>query len=176
MIHLEQLKYPIGNFVWDERNADTATWIDEIEALPAALREAVHGWSDEWLDTPYRPEGWSSRQVVHHLADSHMNSYIRMKLAATENDPVVKPYAEELWALLPDAAEPPEVSLQLLNALHRRWVVFLRGLGPDALQRKFLHPVNGPTRLDEAIGIYAWHGKHHLAHITRLAEREGWLA
>lgn len=171
---LEKLKYPIGKFAWNEETARVEAWIDEIEALPAALREAVRGWDDERLDTPYRPDGWTARQVVHHLADSHMNSYVRMKLAVTEDDPVVKPYDEASWALLPDNAEPPEVSLQLLDALTRRWTVFLRGLGPDALRRKFLHPENGPTRVDEAIGFYAWHGKHHLAHITTLAEREGW--
>lgn len=172
------LRYPIGHFehtgpVTREQLAD---WLLRLESLPSRLREAVNGWSAEQLDTPYRPGGWTVRQVVHHVADSHMNSYIRIKLALTENTPTIKPYEETLWAELADGrTAPAELSLTLLEALHARWVLLLRSLDADQLSRTFVHPATGETiRTDWNIGNYAWHGDHHLAHITGLRERMGW--
>jgi DinB superfamily len=173
----DDLRYPVGRFTPPAvvSREQVETWIGEIARLPAALRAAVAPLSPAELDTPYRPGGWRVRQVVHHLADSHMNSYIRFKWALTEDRPLIKAYFEDRWAELPDYASVPiETSLELLEALHRRWVGVLRGLGPVELSREFLHPESGPVRLDVNVGIYAWHGRHHLAHVTRLAEREGW--
>ena len=176
---LESLRYPIGRFVppaapgADEVNA----WIDDIRTLPARLRALVEPFTDAQLDTPYRPDGWTARQVVHHVADSHVNSFVRFKWALTEDAPVIKAYFEERWALLPDTLHAPvSLSLDLLDALHARWCVLLEGLGPEQLERTFLHPDSGPVRLDANIGIYAWHGRHHLAHVEELARREGWIA
>ncbi len=172
-----ELRYPIGEF----EPPETVTaeqirgWIAEIERLPADLRAAVEPLSPEQLDTPYRPEGWTVRQVVHHVADSHMNSLVRFKWALTEERPAIKIYYEERWAELPDYSELTiEESLVFLESLHRRWVVLLRSLGEKELDREFLHPDTGPVKLAWNIGLYAWHGRHHLAHVQRLAEREGW--
>lgn len=176
-MHAVDLRYPIGPFVAPESTtpADVAWWIDQIEHLPKDLRDVVAPLTPEQLGTPYRPGGWQVRQVVHHVADSHLNSYVRFKWALTEDRPTIKPYYEERWAELPDsAATPVTVSLSLLDALHARWVTLLRGLGEDDLRREFVHPASGPVTLSTNIGIYAWHGRHHLAHITRLIEREGW--
>jgi len=170
-------RYPIGKFEAASglTEADVAGFIDEIAALPAQLRQAVAGLSNEQLDTPYRPGGWTVRQVVHHLADSHLNSYTRFKLALTEDSPTIKPYEEDRWAELADGkTEPVEVSLVLLEALHHRWVVLLRSLSPDQWQRTFNHPVSGITPLIKAAGLYAWHGKHHLAHITTVKDLNKW--
>ncbi len=175
----DDLRYPIGHFEAPDALtlAHVEAWIDELEAFPAVLRAVVEDWSDERLAVPYRPGGWCTRQVVHHLADSHVNSYVRFKWALTEDRPTIKAYFEERWAELPDSNELPiAVSLDLLDALHGRWGALLRALDETALAREFVHPESGPVRLDVNIGIYAWHGRHHLAHITRLADREGWTA
>ncbi|QHW33531.1 bacillithiol transferase BstA [Paenibacillus rhizovicinus] len=175
---LEQLKYPIGRFAPPSETtaAVRAEWIAEIAALPRLLREAVSGLSDEQLDTPYRAGGWTVRQVVHHVPDSHMNSFIRFKLALTEEKPTIKPYDEGAWAELSDSkGAPVEASLSLLESLHERWVNLLLGMDEEAFSRVFIHPESGrEIRLDTNLGIYAWHGKHHLAHITALAKRSGW--
>jgi hypothetical protein len=126
------------------------------------------------LDTPYRPGGWTVRQVVHHVADSHINAYVRMKLALTETEPRIKPYDQDEWVRLADSGEPPEVSLRLLAALHERWVVLLRSLGPADLARWFVHPEDGRMTVDHAIQLYEWHGRHHVRHIRALRERRGW--
>ncbi len=170
------LRYPIGRF--ERPSALTPElrkeWIDTLAAAPARYRDAVRGLSDTQLDTPYRPDGWTVRQVVHHVADSHMNSFIRFRLALTEDEPTVKPYDEAKWALLKDAAEPVEVSLQLIDALHHRWVVMLRSLAPADFSRTVRHPQLGVIDLDFLLALYAWHSRHHAAHITGLREREGW--
>ncbi len=170
------LRYPIGKF---ERPAPATPGqrkerIDTIAAAPARYREAVEGLSEEQLDTQYRPEGWTVRQVVHHVADSHMNSFIRFRLALTEDDPPVKPYDEAKWALLADAKEPVEVSLQLIDALHHRWVVMLRAMADADFSRTLRHPELGAIDLDFLLALYAWHSRHHEAHITRLRDRFGW--
>jgi hypothetical protein len=155
---------------------DRANWIGALDALPGKLRRAVHGFTPERWDTPYRPEGWTVRQLVHHLADSHLNAYVRVKLALTEDHPTVKPYDEVAWANLEDTrSTPPEVSLALLDALHTRWCVLLRAMSETAFRRTYYHPENGRTvALDELLALYAWHSDHHLRHITALAERSGW--
>ncbi len=174
---MDDMRYPIGQFEHDgivTANEITA-WIDEIEVLPASLRAAVNGLSETQLDTPYRPGGWTVRQVVHHLPESHMNSYIRFKWTLTEDEPAIKAYDEVRWAELADGRTAPiEPSLNLLDALHARWVIVLRRLTPEQLQRTFKHPEAGMIRLDWILGMYAWHGKHHVAHITSLRHREGW--
>ena len=171
-------RYPIGKFrlegeVTPERRKG---WIAELEALPSRLRDAVSGLDDAQLDTPYRPDGWTVRQVLHHVPDSHMNAYIRFKLALTEDEPTIKPYLEGPWAELPDTrATPPDVSLALLKALHQRWVALMRSMSEADFGRTFVHPEHGRViKLDEVLPMYAWHGKHHTAHITALREREGW--
>jgi hypothetical protein len=171
------LRYPIGQYT-PLADADAATYarlIDEIERLPNELRAATAGLSDAQLDTPYRDGGWTARQVVHHVPDSHVNAYVRFKLALTEDTPRIKPYEESRWARLPDARLPIGVSLALLDALHERWVALLRTLTPDDFaNRAYDHPENGVTPLRAALGLYAWHGKHHTAHIAGLRERNGW--
>lgn len=176
-LHDDLLRYPVGHFDKSREVSpeELEKHLAELEALPAQLRQAVQGLTDVQLDTPYRPGGWTLRQVVHHLADSHMNSYIRFKLALTEDTPTIKPYEEQLWAELPDSKqEPVEVSLVLLEALHQRWLVLLRSLRPADWQRKFVHPDSGKTTLVKAAALYAWHGRHHLAHITNLREYSKW--
>lgn len=171
-------RHPIGRFEApaEVTPAQLASWIDGIAALPAQLRAAVAPLSAAQLEVPYRDGGWCSRQVVHHVADSHLNSFVRFKWTLTEERPTIKAYFEERWAELPDTgADALEPSLALLDALHARWVVLLRALSPEQLAREFVHPDSGPVRLDVNVGIYAWHGRHHLAHVTTLAEREGWV-
>ena len=170
------LRYPIGRF---ERPAEASSdrrreWIDTIAAAPSRYREAVRGLSDRQLDTPYRPEGWTVRQVIHHVADSHMNSFIRFRLALTEDEPTIKPYDEAKWALLKDAGEPVECSLLLIDNLHHRWVVMLRALEEGDFTRTLRHPESGVMNLDTLLALYAWHSRHHEAHITGLRERLGW--
>lgn len=171
------LSYPIGKFEHSGpiNEEQLNNFISQIEETPAKLRAAVSGLNDEQLDTPYRPDGWTVRQVVHHLPDSHLNSYTRFKLALTEDAPMIRTYHEERWAELPEARTAPvDVSLDLLETLHRRWVMFLKLLTPADLERTFKHPEWGNVRVDTAIAMYAWHGRHHVAHITSLRERNGW--
>jgi len=174
---MADLRYPIGNF---EKPATVAPgqragFIRDLEEAPARLRAAVAGLSETQLDTPYRPGGWTVRQVAHHLPDSHLNAYTRHKLAVTEDEPTIKPYEESRWAELADGkAAPIQPSLQLLESLHSRWVTFLRGLKPDQFSRTFMHPESGRWTLDQSLAMYGWHGKHHVAHITALRQREKW--
>ncbi|MEK5174389.1 YfiT family bacillithiol transferase [Heyndrickxia sp. FSL W8-0496] len=170
------LRYPIGKF---NVNGKVTTeiieqWIKEIEELPTRLTEAVEGLNDVQLDTAYRSEGWTIRQVVHHIADSHLNSYTRFKLALTENNPTIKLYEEGKWAELPDSNLPVEISLQLIDALHKRWVYLLRSMISEDIEKTFYHPEFGDMKLSVNIGIYAWHGRHHVAHITTLRDRLDW--
>ena len=170
-------RYPIGKFNYEGPGTEQQRQqlISAIAEAPARLREAVEDLSVPQLNTPYRDGGWTVRQVVHHLPDSHMNAYVRMKLALTESEPVIKPYDEALWAKMPDVfATPPEVSLALLDALHARWNVLLRSLSPADFALTFRHPERGVMTLDETTALYAWHGRHHVAHITALRERSGW--
>ena len=174
---MNDLRYPNGRFEHDGpvSDADLARWIDAIETLPSELRAAVAGLDDTQLDTPYRPEGWTVRQVVHHVGDSHLNALVRFKLALTEATPTIKPYAEAHWAELADHALPVEPGLALVDAVHTRWVPILRSLDRNAFARTYVHPEHGRTlALDWTAGMYAWHGRHHVAHITALREREGW--
>jgi hypothetical protein len=173
------LRYPIGPFQYHGPLTDTERQhlIEQIEAAPARLRAAVAGLSAEQLETPYRPGGWTVRQVVHHLPDSHLNSYIRFRLALTEDKPTIKPYHEGRWAELEDARRAPiDISLALLDTLHRRWVLLLRALGAADFARTFNHPELGVVSLDMNLSLYAWHGRHHVAHITSLRQRLGWLS
>jgi hypothetical protein len=168
------LSYPIGKFEWAGPNTDAqrVAFIADIAAVPQRIREAVAGLNDARLDTPYRPGGWTIRQLIHHIADSHMNAYIRFKLALTETQPLVKPYNEKAWAEMPDSKLPVEVSLKLIDALHERWAVILRGMKPADFDRELKHPDLGIVHLDKYVAMYAWHGKHHERHITALRERE----
>ncbi len=171
------LQYPIGRFAWSGENSKDDRWryLDEIERAPANLRAAVAGLSDEQLDTPYRPGGWTVRQLVHHLPDSHLNSYLRFRLALTEEEPIIKPYQENRWAELADArTAPAETSVALLESLHGRWILLLRSLSPADFARQFRHPEMGMVSLEWSLAHYAWHGRHHVAHITSLRERMGW--
>lgn len=171
------LRYPIGRFKPEGTltPARRSALIGTIAGTPETLREAVRGLSPGQLDTPYRPGGWTVRQVVHHLPDSHLNSYVRFKLALTEERPTIKPYEEDRWAELADTFNTPvEVSLVLLESLHVRWVNLLRSLPEADWQRTLLHPQNGEMTLDHVLGLYAWHGPHHVAQITALWERMGW--
>ena len=154
--------------------AARAVAIGEIRAVPARFRAALTGLDEKQLDTAYRPGGWTVRQVAHHLPDSHLNAYIRCKLAMTETEPTIKPYDEAAWARLPDSRLPVDVSLRLLDAVHERWVVLLESLSDTEWERKFVHPAAGPTRLDQLVALYAWHGPHHVAHVTTLRKRMGW--
>ncbi len=174
---MTDLRYPIGKFKMegDLTDAQRRKFIEDIAEAPAKLRAAVAGLSAKQIDTPYRPEGWTVRQVVHHLPDSHLNGYIRFKLALTEEQPTIKPYDQERWAQLDDARTAPiEISLALLDALHQRWTLLLRSLGPKDLERTFRHPEMGVLSLDAYLSLYSWHGRHHVAHITSLRERMGW--
>ncbi|MEO8448511.1 MAG: YfiT family bacillithiol transferase [Gemmatimonadota bacterium] len=174
---MTDLRYPIGEFSYirEGTSADRAGWIDAIAAVPSRLRTAVTGLTERQLDTPYRPEGWTVRQVVHHVPDSHLNAYIRIKLALTEERPVIKPYEEARWAELADSTGPIEVSLRMLEALHERWTLLLRSLGPSDFTRTFYHPGSKlDFTIDRALAMYAWHGAHHVAHVTELAKREVW--
>jgi hypothetical protein len=170
-------RYPLGEFKWEgpATFAQREHWIGEIQEAPANLRAAVSGLSDARLDTPYREGGWTVRQVVHHLADSHLNAYVRFRLALTEHEPTVKPYDQALWAELEDARTAPiEPSLTLVESLHARWTILLRSLGEADFARTFKHPEWGSPRLDWVLAQYAWHGRHHVGHINSVAERLGW--
>jgi hypothetical protein len=169
-------RYPIGAFVRPaELNAAARTAaIADIRDTPARLRQALDGLNEQQLDTPYRPGGWTVRQVAHHLPDSHVNAFIRCKLALTEDVPTIKPYDEAAWARLRDSTLPVEVSLRMLDAVHERWLMLLEGLAGNEWKRTFLHPEVGLTRLDQLAALYAWHGRHHVAQVTSLRERMGW--
>ncbi len=170
-----ELRYPVGKFRPEAEPTPEhrAAWIGEIAALPGQLRTAVAGLTPEQWDTPYRRGGWTVRQVVHHLPDSHLNAYTRFKLALTEAEPTIKPYDEAKWAELPDTTTtPPEVSLMLLEVLHQRWVVLLQALSPVDFARTLRHPEQERVlTLDTMLALYAWHGRHHVAHITVVRER-----
>lgn len=178
---MADLRYPIGKFEWIAPESDEqmttrrAHCIDVLAKLPANFAGAVKGLDAKQLDTPYRPEGWTVRQVVHHVPDSHMNAYVRFKLAVTEFEPTIKTYREDLWAKLPDSADTPiETSLRLLQALHERWVALLLGMTPADFARALHHPEQGLVSLDRMLAMYAWHSAHHTAHITGLRAHMGW--
>src|SRR5215831_6776137 len=172
----DDLRFPVGKFDKTTIGSDTrAASIKAIVELPASIAKAVEGLTDEQLDTPYRPGGWTVRQTVHHVADSHMNSFVRLRLALTESEPTIRPYEQQLWAELADTRTAPvELSLQLIDSLHARWVILLKSMRPDDFSRTFRHPELGLVRLDSNLALYSWHGKHHTAHITRLRERMNW--
>lgn len=170
-------RYPIGKFTFNGSLTDVQrnAFIEDIERTPSTLRAAIKNLNPEQLETPYRDGGWTVRQVIHHVPESHMNAYIRFKLALTEDDPTVKPYMEDRWANTPDVQSTPlEVSLALMDSLHDRWVRLLRGLKPDDWKKTFRHPEIGNVTLEKNLALYSWHGKHHTAHITELRKRMGW--
>ena len=174
---MDELRFPIGEFqpVTAVRPEQLSEWIEEIAAAPAGLRAAVEGLSPAQLDTPYRLGGWTVRQVVHHVPDSHMNAYMRFRLALTEDEPAIKAYMESRWAELPDARRAPvSVSLDLLDALHERWTLLMRSLTPAEWRRTFRHPERDLASLEGDAGLYAWHGRHHIAHIASLRKRMAW--
>jgi uncharacterized damage-inducible protein DinB len=174
---MADLRYPIGKFAWDEKLSAEGRGglIDQIAEAPAKLRAAVAGLNEQQLDTPYRDGGWTVRQLVHHLADSHLNAYVRFKLAMTESEPTIKTYEQQLWAETADAKSAPAgTSVTLLDSLHQRWVVLLRSMSAADFSRRFTHPEHGKMTLDRLLALYAWHGRHHVAHITSLRERMGW--
>ncbi|HCY75413.1 MAG TPA: putative metal-dependent hydrolase [Ignavibacteriales bacterium] len=170
-------RYPIGRF---DRNINItremrSDFIKTIETLPSQLKKEVENLSPQQLDTPYRDGGWTIRQVVHHIPDSHVNSYVRFKLALTEDNPQIKTYEEHLWAELPDTFNTPiEISLQLLDSVHKRWAILLRSLTDEQFEKTFQHPEWGNITLRKTLALYAWHSKHHLAHITELKKKMGW--
>ena len=169
------LRFPVGRWAAPDSSPETARrLVDEIAALPGQLAAAVAGLDDARLDTPYRDGGWTVRQVVHHVADSHMNAYVRVKLALTADAPTISPYDEAAWAELPDSRLPVAPSLALVEALHLRWAAVLRALGPAELARPYRHPEMGDVPVRTALAIYAWHGRHHTAHVTALRARMGW--
>jgi len=171
------LQYPVGRFTAPDEITDALRMsaIAALQALPATLRAAVDGLTDAQLETSYRDGGWTVRQVVHHVADSHMHAYIRVKFALTEQSPTIRPYDEAAWAVLPDVMTvPPQVSLSLIDGIHARWVACLRGLHGEQFAQSFVHPELGPQRLDLSLLRYEWHGRHHVAHITGLRTRMGW--
>jgi hypothetical protein len=174
---MTDLRYPIGKFHFEgpltaEQKQKS---LDDIANAPASLRAAVQGLSPRQVDTPYRPEGWTVRQVVHHVPDSHMNAYIRFKLALTEDEPAIKPYEQQLWAELGDSKTTPiEVSLAMLDSLHERWVQLLGSFTATDWKRTFRHPELGLVSLEKNLALYAWHGKHHVAHIAELRKRNSW--
>jgi len=173
---MEDLRYPIGKFEFEPTGAseEHGLWIGQIEQAPDKLRTAVRGLTQQQLDTPYRPGGWTVRQLAHHVPDSHLNAYARFKLALTEDNPTIKPYYEDRWAELPDSKAEIESSLALLELLHTRWVRLLRSIEEKDWLRTFHHPELGPVTLEKNLAHYAWHGRHHVAHITNLRNRMQW--
>ena len=172
----EDLRYPIGKFSRgiEITNELRTNFINEINELPDKLKAAVEDLNDQQLDTPYRPEGWTVRQTVHHVADSHLNSQIRFKLALTEEVPTIRPYFEDRWAELGDSRLPIEPSIKIIEGLHQRWTTLLNSMSESDFQRKLIHPDSGEWTLAQMLALYAWHGKHHTAHITKLRERGNW--
>lgn len=174
---MTDLRYPVGKFTYEGPPTleQKREFLSNIEQTPARLRAAVKGLSEQQLDTPYRPDGWTVRQVVHHVPDSHLNAYVRFKLALTEDEPTIKPYAEDRWAELADTKSTPiDVSLSMMDLLHDRWIRLLRSLQPEDWKRTFRHPEMGVVSLEKNLALYSWHGRHHVAHITALRERNGW--
>lgn len=171
---MTDLRFPIGRFD-PEAFTDRAGNVQAISDLPKKLDQAVRGLTESQIDTPYRPDGWTVRQTVHHLADSHANSLIRFKLALTEDEaPTIRPYYEDRWAELVDNRLPVEVSLKMIDSIHARWTALLESMSDAEFQRKFIHPETGEWSLEKALAMYAWHSQHHTAHITGLRERMGW--
>jgi uncharacterized damage-inducible protein DinB len=171
------LRYPIGQFRRKDSYsaAEQKDHIERIRQTPQNLKKALTGLSDAQLDTPYREGGWTVRQVAHHIPDSHLNAYLRVKLALTEDRPVIKDYQENDWARLADTRNTPlEVSVALLEALHGRWAILFESLSEADWKRQYLHPVGGPTSIEVVLAMYVWHGEHHIAHITNLRQSEGW--
>lgn len=171
------MRYPIGKFTAQENYAEEeiASFINRIENLPDKLEKEVQNLNDDQLDTPYREGGWTVRQVIHHMADSHMHAYIRTKWTLTENEPIIKAYLEKLWAETGETNSSPDISLSLLKALHAKWVILLRSISPTDLDRYFVHPeTKRQVTLKTLMSMYAWHGEHHLAHITNLKKQKGW--
>jgi hypothetical protein len=173
---MSDARYPIGKFtpVPSLTAAERNVCIEQITTAPALFRRAVAGLTEAQLDTPYRPDGWTVRQVAHHLPDSHMNAYIRFKLGLTEDAPAIKTYEEKDWAKTPETRAPIGMSLDLLAALHERWVALLRAMSPADYARTIRHPEWGTPSLDAILALYAWHGRHHTAHVTELRKREAW--
>ena len=175
---IEKLRFPIGRFQAPAgiEQVQLEKWIEEIAALPTELKQATESLNPSQWSTHYRPHGWTLRQVVNHLADSHMNSYIRFKLALTEEDPTIRPYYEDRWAETEDGKNSdPNISISLLESLHKRWVIFLRSLKPEDFERGFIHPEHGKRLvLKEVVGLYAWHGRHHLNHILQTRKLNKW--
>ena len=170
-------RFPIGPFTFDpDVTPDKRQLaIAAIRETPARLRAAVTGLTPDQIETPYRDGGWTVRQVVHHVPESHMNAFVRFKLALTEDKPTIKPYEEDLWVRLPDIPRVPiETSLTLLDALHQRWNAILESMSPAQFTRPLIHPQHGEVRLDWMLQLYAWHGRHHTAHVTALRGRNGW--
>jgi hypothetical protein len=174
---MEDIRYPIGKFSAQENytEEEIQRYIQQIENFPSKLETAIQNLNDEQLDTPYREGGWTVRQVVHHLADSHMHAYIRTKWTLTENEPVIKAYLEKLWAESSETKSPPSLSISLLKALHAKWTILLRSILPSDRKRFFIHPeTKKQITLNTLMGMYAWHGEHHLAHITNLIKLKNW--
>ena len=175
---LEPFRFPIGRFSLptDITKEDREKWIDNLKSLPQKMRNAAQSLSTEQLNTPYRPEGWTVRQLIHHVVDSHLNSYIRFKWALTEDSPTIKAYNQSDWANLPDSLEGPiEMSLDLLEMVHKRWTWFLDKISDKEWKRTFIHPESGwEVALDSNLALYSWHSDHHLAHITSLIKRMNW--
>ncbi len=170
-------RYPVGQFEWPGKvdEGQRRKFAEQVAETPAHVRAAVKGLSDAQLDTPYREGGWTVRQLVHHLADSHLNAYVRFKLALTEENPPVKTYEQQIWAELPDAKTSPiEPSLTLLESLHKRWSLMFQAMKPADFARTFQHPEWGKVSLEQVLAQYAWHGRHHVAHITELRKAKGW--
>lgn len=174
----KDLRFPIGKFDADEeiKNSDRRKFVKTIENLPNEIYEAVDGLDDEQLDTKYRPDGWTVRQLVHHIADSHLNALCRFKLALTEDAPTIRPYLEDKWANLADSKMPLDASLKIIEGVHARWTNLLNSLSDEDFERKLNHPESGDWTLQKMLEQYAWHSKHHTAHITELRKRENWSA
>ena len=173
----DDLRYPTGKWtkIPNLDAAGRAAMLAKIAAVPAALATAVSGLDDAQLDTPYRPEGWTPRQIVHHLADSHMNAFVRFKLGVSEDNPTIRPYDEKTWAETPDSRQAPiGLSLSILRGLHARWVQLLESLDAPEFDRLIMHPENGPMSLGDLLQMYAWHGRHHTTQIAQLRQRQGW--
>jgi uncharacterized damage-inducible protein DinB len=173
MTDLDELRYPVGRFN-PAAAGSRAEQLQTLRELPERLRAAVSGLNDAQLDTPYREGGWTVRQVVHHVADSHANAFVRVKLALTENNPTIKAYDEAAWAMLPDSRLPVDSSIAMTDAVHQRLIALLEPLSDAEMQKTFMHPERGQVTLANNLAIYAWHSRHHVAHITRLRERMGW--